>query len=822
MINPIFNFSIYFALLCCGCGCEIIIICVKKFIQKWSILYEPGTDRICLFLPIINNTNIVYGTIKVDNVNFCARVTTFNMNEFTRESFGFSNDSGGNGTDDEGCMLLNPSQSVIITGAYNGIPQNLILNLISWTCLIALFTVLRRTAWNYGRMALVQRSKNTWSGLFQRRNDGDALVRRRGSDDSVTIDEGYFTWLPAVFRVTREQMLAKSGPDAVHYLSFQRHLITLMFVITLVSIAIILPINFNGTNLQVDTSTFSRTTLSNLNGKSNWLWVHTIFSIAFLPLSILIMRRCTGRKPVPESMTGTIMITNISKVDRSEATIRAYFGQNFPHIQILDIRLAYNINKISEVQEKKEMVTQARIYSEDYEKRTGIRILVKPEFCGPKMDALEYYTTEEKKLKAEAQRCRAMVLNDPLGIAFLTLPSHQVAEHVISNFSLHRGWVLSHATNPSDIIWENLSVKPGVWYVKAIVVNFFLFLVLFFLTTPAIIVNLFTTVVAKPETLSKFSSIIFEFLPTLLLWTMAAIMPAIVSFSDKFLSHWTKSQQNYSVMTKTVSFLLLMTLILPSLGLASAEAFVTWTLHHKNDTMRWDCVFLPDKGAFFVNYIITSSFIGTALELIRFPELFLYVWYLLLSKSKAEKSYVKKAILYEFPFGVHYAWSLAIFSIAMVYSLACPLISPFCLIYLCFKHTGDKHNLYFAYGPSDMSRVGGGPIHATAVRLTRMAVLLLLINMTAWAALRAGLEARATILIMGCIVAFGTFVLLSPFPSCTPPAPLQDDRNTRYPEYVAPVLMKPLESTPHNSAPSTPDYGASSSTNSFNQEPINI
>ncbi|CAG4953895.1 unnamed protein product [Colias eurytheme] len=728
-----------------------------------------------------------------------------------------------NGTDDEGCMLWNQTQNVIITGAYNGIPQTLILNVISWICLILLFTVLRRTAWNYGRMALVQRSKNRWTSLFYRGGDDDALVDRRRNDESLSIDEGFFTWLPAVFRLTREQVLAKCGPDAVHYLSFQRHSITLMFIVTLVSIGIILPVNFQGTNLQVDASTFSRTTLSNLNGRSYWLWVHTLVSISFLPISVLIMRRCTGRKPAPTCMTGTIMITNISRADRNEATIRAYFSHNFPHIQIVDLRLAFNVNKLIDVQERKEMVTEALLYTDTYFKKTGKRIMVRPKLFGPEVDALEFYTNEEKRLKDEAKRCRAIVLNDPLGIAFLTLPSYQLAEHVINHFSLHRGWVLQHATNPSDIIWENLSIQPGVWYVKAIIVNFCLFIVLFFLTTPAIIVNLVNNIIVKPETVNRITSIMFDFLPTLLLWTMAAVMPAIVSFSDKFLSHWTKSQQNYSIMTKTATFLLLMTLILPSLGLASADAFVGWTLHHENDTMRWDCVFLPDKGAFFVNYVITSGFIGTSLELIRFPELFLYVWYLLQSKSKAEKSYVKKAILYEFPFGVHYAWSLAIFSITIVYSLACPLISPFGLIYFILKHIGDKHNLYFAYGPSDMSGVGGGRIHSTAVRLIRVSVLLLLINMAAWAGLRAGFEARTIILIMASIVAFGTFLLLSPFPSCTPPAPLQEESSVRPQEYTAPVLLRPVDSTPV-STPSTPDYGASSPVVNlaYNPEPINI
>lgn len=50
------------------------------------------------------------------------------------------------------------------------------------------------------------------------------------------------------------------------------------------------------------------------------------------------------------------------------------------------------------------------------------------------------------------------------------------------------------------------------------------------------------------------------------------------------------------------------------------------------ETDRWQCVFLPDKGAFFVNYVVTSALIGTSLELIRFPELIMYAIRLSLSR----------------------------------------------------------------------------------------------------------------------------------------------------------------------------------------------
>lgn len=58
--------------------------------------------------------------------------------------------------------------------------------------------------------------------------------------------------------------------------------------------------------------------------------------------------------------------------------------------------------------------------------------------------------------------------------------------------------------------------------------------------------------------------------------------------------------------------------------------------------MRWQCVFIPDNGAFYVNYVITSAFVGTSLELIRFPELFMYTARLCFTRSIAERLSVRK------------------------------------------------------------------------------------------------------------------------------------------------------------------------------------
>lgn len=623
------------------------------------------------------------------------------------------------------CQTVRHNRTLFIS-TYEGIPETLILNLVAWLFLILLFTVLRQQAWDYGRLALVNAhgEKKRWTQLFYAHGTDQEPepMGPRGSRSSTGSgthlpDRGMFSWIWVTLRLKKEQILLHSGPDAVHYLSFQQHLMMVMAIITFISIVIILPVNFHGV-LIADKQVFGHTTISNLPADSPLLWIHVITAITYVPLVVLIMRRASGRNAFKTAPTRTIMATNISKKDCNRTVIRNYIKELFPDMNIEEIELAYNIAKLTEVVEEYERIRDARIFCEAH-KTPGQSVRAIPNcFTCSTVDALEYYQEQEQQLGGEVARLRASALNSPLGIAFITTSTTAEANNIIIHFKpgTYREWTLKYAPAPSDIYWEHLNVGSSRWYAKWACVNVILFIFLFFITTPILIVNLVNTWnLFRYDVVKKVSPLVSEFLPTLLLWTLSALMPVIVSFSDKWLSHWTRSKQNYSIMTKSFGYLLLMMLILPSLGLTSASAFLTWTFN-KTETVRWECIFLPDKGAFFVNYVITASLIGTSLELLRFADLIVYIWKLCVAKSRAETPAIRKLILTEFPFGIHYAWTLLVFTMSTVYSVACPLIMPFAMVYICLKHFGDRHNLYFAYGPSNMISQGGGRIHSTAVR----------------------------------------------------------------------------------------------------------
>ena len=42
-----------------------------------------------------------------------------------------------------------------------------------------------------------------------------------------------------------------------------------------------------------------------------------------------------------------------------------------------------------------------------------------------------------------------------------------------------------------------------------------------------------------------------DFIPTLMTLAFTAILPLTISWSDRFLGHWTRSEENHSIMRKT-------------------------------------------------------------------------------------------------------------------------------------------------------------------------------------------------------------------------------------------------------------------------------
>uniref|UniRef100_A0A669CL12 Transmembrane protein 63B n=1 Tax=Oreochromis niloticus TaxID=8128 RepID=A0A669CL12_ORENI len=656
-------------------------------------------------------------------------------------------------------------RSTVLQGLpFGGVPTVLALDFMCFLGLLFVFSILRKLAWDYGRLALVT--------------------------------DGFCDWLTSIFRIKEDEIREKCGDDAVYYLSFQRHIIGLLVVVGVLSVGIILPVNFSGNLLENNAYSFGRTTIGNLGADNALLWLHTIFAFLYLLLTVYSMRRHTSKMQYKEDdlVKRTLFITGISKY-AEEKEINQHFEKAY-NCRVLETRLCYDVASLMYLNTERKKAERSKKFFIDQKTFT----MVNPKPCGhlcccivkgcEQEEAVSFYTRLEASLKEQCRKEREKINSKPLGMAFVTFEDEGTAamydfnackchgcqcrrEPKSSIFSgkLHtQKWTVAYAPDPQNVYWDHLSLGGFKWWLRCLLINCILFILLFFLTTPAIIISTMDKFnVTKPvEYLNN--PIITQFFPTLLLWSFSALLPTVVYYSAFFERHWTRSGENRTTMHKCYTFLIFMVLLLPSLGLTSLDVFFRWLFDKsflQEAKIRFECVFLPDNGAFFVNYVIASAFIGNAMDLLRIPGLLMYMIRLCLARSAADRKNVKRHQAYEFQFGAAYAWMMCVFTVVMTYSITCPIIVPFGLMYMLLKHLADRYNMYYAYLPSKLDK----KIHSGAVNQVVAAPILCLFWLLFFSTVRSGFSAATsmftfvvlitTIIICLCHVIFGYFKYFS-------------------------------------------------------------
>ena len=101
----------------------------------------------------------------------------------------------------------------------------------------------------------------------------------------------------------------------------------------------------------------------------------------------------------------------------------------------------------------------------------------------------------------------------------------------LSNLLEPWNWSVRVSPPPEDIYWENLTESHRLFFFKTLVINFFLFILLFFLTSPATIISQLEAIIHLKSLTQDLPEKVNDFVPTLLLWTLSALLPIIVAYS---------------------------------------------------------------------------------------------------------------------------------------------------------------------------------------------------------------------------------------------------------------------------------------------------
>ncbi|XP_065592232.1 CSC1-like protein 1 isoform X1 [Cyrtonyx montezumae] len=672
-----------------------------------------------------------------------------------------------NSTNETYCYSTAQGSTVLQGVTFGGIPTVLLLDVTCFFILILVFSIIRKRFWDYGRVALVSEAE---CGVRCTQSSASS-----SAPEVLEYDSGFCSWMAAAFRMHDDEIHDRCGEDAIHYLTFQRHIICLLVAVSILSVGVILPVNLSGDLLVKDPYSFGRTTIQNLETGNNLLWLHTFFAVVYLILTVIFMSHHMKTVTYKEEniVKCTLFITGLPKNAKQEA-IQSHFTAAYPTCTVVEVQLCYDVARLIHLFKKRNEAEKSLTYYKHLHEKHGKHVEINPKPCGQfcccemrgceREDAVDYYTRVMNELIEEFSKEEKAVQNKPLGMAFVTFQEKSMATYILKDFNACKcrsvkckgepqpssyskelritNWEVTYATYPENICWNNLSVCGLNWWVRWWCINLSLLILLFFLTTPSIIISTMDKFnVTKPIRYLN-NPIITQFFPTLLLWSFSALLPTIVYYSTLLESHWTKSAENRIMMHKVYIFLIFMVLILPSLGLTSLDFFFRWLFDRESSdsAIRLECVFLPDQGAFFVNYVIASAFIGNGMELLRLPGLILYTIRMIMAKSRAERKNIKQQQAFEYEFGAMYAWMLCVFTVIMAYSITCPIIVPFGLIYMLLKHMVDRYNLYYAYLPAKLEK----KMHFAAVNQALAAPILCLFWLYFFSFLRLGFKAPTT------------------------------------------------------------------------------
>ncbi|GIX91798.1 CSC1-like protein 2 [Caerostris darwini] len=551
------------------------------------------------------------------------------------------------------CSSINGTQTTFITIAnFDGIPEHFLMTLICYVIILVVFLILKKIAWMQQKQAECE-----------------------------------------LLEVGDQEIWYRCGVDAIQYLTFHRYILYYMIINTAVCMFIVLPTNVKGA-LKDTNVHFERTTINNVDISSDLVWVHLVCGIILMISVGMTLKMIAGNLRIflkSAWIERSIILKNIHKKHISSKEIEHYLRINFPSVQIEYIKLAYDYKYLIDMNMKLRQAAdnldicrfiKSHQYREVMVLKSGsfLQRLCKCNMHREMITGTEYYEAKVNKYKLKLAEEINRLPKKVLPIAFVTFRQEKDAQLVVNSqtksFSIKMGgkWIFDGAPDPTNVMWENMQKGQTLWNWRSAFINLVVCIVAVFLSTPTIVVSSFKldqismTITEENVTLARFFI-------TVILWILSLVIPAIVTYSSEYIEYKTKSSTYKSEMKKTVVFLILTVVILPSLGINSLSGFFSETVLGRNGKFDWSCLFFPDNGAFFVEYIFTSTFIGTPVQLIRLPDIFVCTWQLLTAKSEVERLSIRRGVIWDFNFGIQYSHSLLIFYMVTFFSLQCPVIS---------------------------------------------------------------------------------------------------------------------------------------------------
>ncbi len=309
------------------------------------------------------------------------------------------------------------------------------------------------------------------------------------------------------------------------------------------------------------------------------------------------------------------------------------------------------------------------------------------------------------------------------------------------------------APQSADIVWNNIGISFFERTIREIIVQFIVFSVLILFTSPIAMLTagkLFISeigLLSDPKWLSSrnatsnplvptidvtndnaaiditnlimkylpkaladnelLRSAMFNYAPVLMLAIVFAAVPTILRQTCKWEGYPTKSAQELSVFRKTTFYYVMNAVVLPSVALNTASQLFESIYNQSEGGSKLTSalpilksLFSGDIAFFLCTYLVQLSLTGSTVWLMRIPASITIMIRTRIALTPLESAEAKCNDIFDYP--RHYAYSVTVLSMCLLFGFMAPLVWIFAFIYFFTKHIVDVYVLRYVHPRSHM------------------------------------------------------------------------------------------------------------------------
>uniref|UniRef100_A0A5B6Z6E3 Calcium permeable stress-gated cation channel 1 n=1 Tax=Davidia involucrata TaxID=16924 RepID=A0A5B6Z6E3_DAVIN len=568
----------------------------------------------------------------------------------------------------------------------------------------------------------------------------------------------FLNWMPAALQMPEPELIDHAGLDSAVYLRIYLTGLKIFVPIAFLAFTIMVPVNYTNGTLEHSNLTYSdidKLSISNIPTGSHRFWTHLVMAYVFTFWTCYVLLKeyaivasmrlqfLASERRRPDQFT--VLVRNVPP-DPDESVselVEHFFLVNHPDHYLLH-QVVYNANKLAKlVKEKKNKQNWLDYYQIKYSRNQSKRPIMKTGFLGlwgDKVDAIDFHTTEIKRLTKEIAAERETITNNPKSImpaAFVSFKTRWGAA-VCAQTQQSRNptiWLTKWAPEPRDVYWQNLAIPYVSLTIRRLIIAAAFFFLTFFFMIPIAFVQSLANIEGiekavpflKPIIEVKFiKSFIQGFLPGIALKIFLIFLPSILMLMSKFEGFSSISALERRSATRYYIFQFINVFLGSIITGTAFQQLNNFINQSANDIPKTIGVSIPMKATFFITYIMVDGWAGVAGEILRLkPLIFYHLKNFFMVKTEKDREEAMDPGSLGFNTGEPQIQLY--FLLGLVYAVVTPVLLPFIIIFFGLAYVVYRHQIINVYNQEYESAAAFWPdVHGRIIAALVVSQLLLM------------------------------------------------------------------------------------------------